>query len=75
MKFKDFFYLDETIGDSIKPISPMADEFSKQFSAYKIGKGPSTVSKAMSAGKVKSPSRPAIFTSLNKPSTISSVLN
>ena len=69
MNFKEFILLDELFGmygnvgqaNGVTNVSP-------------IPKRGSSVKRSMSDGKVKSPSRPAIFTSFNKPTTISSKL-
>lgn len=69
MKFKDFLQETGILGQSI--LSPHRAE--KRMHTPVRNKG-TTVSRMMSAGKVKSPSRPVGIISPTKPMTIPSVL-
>jgi hypothetical protein len=49
-------------------------DFKKNLNSSINLKGPSSVRRSLAAGKVRSPSRPVVFSSLNKPPVIPSVL-
>jgi hypothetical protein len=79
MKFKDFIQLDELVGQygNVKAVSsPLGIHKATKKSLIPTGdsRGRSSVSRLLSAGKFRSPSRPSGLVALNKPMTIPSSL-
>jgi hypothetical protein len=79
MKFKDFFQLDELVGQygNVKAVSSplgMHRAIKKGLTPTGISRGRTSVSRMLSAGKFRSPSRPSRIIAPNKSMTTPSVL-
>jgi hypothetical protein len=79
MKFKDFFHIDELVGQygNVKAVcSPLGIHraIRKGLIPTGISRGRTSVSRMLSAGKFRSPSRPSRITGLNRSTTTPSVL-